>query len=429
MIELTEGQKHCFNETIKWFKDVESKQIWEIAGYAGTGKSTIVRYIIDELGLRDDEVAYATYTGKASLVLTLKGCTATTIHKLIYDPITDEVPVLSEEKDQLYDDEGDECYTSKLGFKKKENLDNPNLKLIVLDECSMINDKMLDDIKSLNIPIIVLGDTFQLGPIFGKPVLLQNPDILLTEVMRQKEGDPIVYLATQVRNSKELIIGNYDKSHVLSRSVMDDDLEFGNTDFSNIMSKSDIIICRTNKSRNLINTHFRRKILEIDRDFPIENDKLICRKNNWDIGLTDEYTLNMVNGLIGYVCSPILNQDIFDTSSSMYIDFKPDICNEDFFQRIPVSIIPFLSNLSDNRRKILESKQWKIFKKRKIMCNLFEYAYAITAHLSQGSSWRKCLIYDEHYGPDIDYRKSLYTSITRAEKQVIICKQEYNSWY
>lgn len=421
-IILTSGQEKGKKLAIEWFKSNSSKQIFEIAGYAGTGKTTLVKYIIEELGLSENEVAYAAYTGKAALVMQLNGLKATTIHKLIYETIEEEVEILDDEGNPVLDNKGKPLTKIEVSFEKRESLSS-FLKLIVLDECSMINQDMLNDLKSFNLPIIVLGDLCQLPPIDTEPVLLFNPDVRLTEIMRQKEGDPIIYLATLAREGKRIERGKYGKSYVIDRKDIDLDIEYNFGKYNQILSSVDIILCRKNNTRSMLNKHVRENIYNIHKQLPTFNDKLICRKNNFQLNLNEEISLSLVNGLIGYVNSPITKNDIDSKYNYFNMDFRPEICKEDFFDYIPVSSVNFLSGLTENEERMAISKQNSFFRKKDKICNKFEFGYAITVHLSQGSSWSKVFIYDE---PFFDNEKALYTAITRARKNVIIAKKNRN---
>ena len=318
-IELTKGQKDGIAKAIAWYKSPDSKQIFEIAGFAGTGKSTMVYALIEQLGLQLDEVAFATYTGKAALVLRNKGCPAVTIHKLIYTPKLCEKPIQRNNQNVVYrnniingdsdyygyhdnSDEIDTLYTQKVVFNKREKLEKA-YKLLVLDECSMINESVLRDLCSFNVPIIVLGDKGQLPPIFGREILLRNPDVSLTEIMRQEEGSPITVLATKARKGERIEVGTYEssfkgvnKSFVVDRREFAEDINYGKTNFNNLIGGVQAVLCRTNKSRNRLNQHIRENIFDIHGQFPMINDKIICRKNNWDMFIHHEYELNLVNG-------------------------------------------------------------------------------------------------------------------------------------
>ena len=69
---LTNGQEKGLKIAIERYKN---KEVYTcIAGYAGSGKSTLVSYIIDALHICPEDVCYIAFTGKASLVLREKGC-------------------------------------------------------------------------------------------------------------------------------------------------------------------------------------------------------------------------------------------------------------------------------------------------------------------------------------------------------------------
>lgn len=136
-MELTEGQKRGLDIAVARYK--ARKPYTVIAGYAGTGKTSLIKEIVAELGLRNSEVAYAAYTGKAAKVLKNKGCEdAMTTHRLLYDCLTrdDGTPI----------------------FRAKRNIGN--YKLIVVDEVSMLPQEMWDLLLSHRIHVIALGDIF-----------------------------------------------------------------------------------------------------------------------------------------------------------------------------------------------------------------------------------------------------------------------------
>jgi exodeoxyribonuclease-5 len=69
------------------------QQIFQLQGFAGTGKTTTVRFAIDELGIDLSRVAFGAYTMKASLLMRRQGLPATTIHKMIYSPVPPDLLV------------------------------------------------------------------------------------------------------------------------------------------------------------------------------------------------------------------------------------------------------------------------------------------------------------------------------------------------
>jgi len=421
MIELTNGQKEAISKAKEWFTSNSSKQIFEICGAAGTGKSTVVYSLIEELGLSEEEVRFVTYTGKASIILTTKGNNATTIHKLIYDIVTKEKMILDKNKEPMKNTKGEIYYENVVEFVKKDRL-NPKIKLLVCDEVSMVDKKTLDDLKSFNIPMIVLGDPYQLKPINGDIVLLKDPDIILTEIMRQQEGNPLIHLATLAREKKIIPEGVYGSSFVINKDEILHGLDNKSEEVNKILTMTEMNICRTNKNRNFINNYIRHVVKGIPKEdyLPKMDEKIICRKNNWTKALSEEVDINLVNGLTGTVVSPILTQDINKRQDLFYLDFRPDFCNEDYFTHLPVSSLNFI-DIPDTEKKIREIKQYKYSKIKNIIINDFEFAYILTCHLCQGSEYKDVFILDEYYGDD--YYNSLYTAITRAQKRIILAKQ------
>lgn len=135
MIELNSQQLNAVQKGKKWFSKLH-KQVFEIAGYAGTGKSTIVDIIIKECGLDLTEVLFTAFVGKAAMVLAMKGLPAKTIHSTFYD--CREVPKLDENKEVIKID-GRIVYTKK--FLKKKSLPE-GIKLIIIDEAPMVNEAL-----------------------------------------------------------------------------------------------------------------------------------------------------------------------------------------------------------------------------------------------------------------------------------------------
>ena len=85
-MELTNKQDQGLNETITRYKAGEKYVV--ISGYAGSGKTTLVKFIINALDVDEDKVAYAAFTGKAAEVLRKKGNkNAMTLHRLLYDSL------------------------------------------------------------------------------------------------------------------------------------------------------------------------------------------------------------------------------------------------------------------------------------------------------------------------------------------------------
>ena len=136
---LTEKQNEALKEILRKYEHHDKYVV--IGGYAGSGKSTLVKFAISALerhGIKEKDVCYAAYTGKACQVLLSKGNkNVSTLHKLMYESIPKpDGTFYRRRKVQL------------------------NYKVIVADECSMIPMQLVENLLSYPVFVIFLGDPF-----------------------------------------------------------------------------------------------------------------------------------------------------------------------------------------------------------------------------------------------------------------------------
>jgi hypothetical protein len=390
-MELTRGQEECASRFMRWWKrkSFKSHPTFEISGAAGTGKTTLVKILIDRIGLTYDEVVFMTYVGKATLALARSGLPARTIHHTICD-IRQE-PLLGSDGLPILDPEGKPVLRYK--FLKKKKLD-PRLKLLVVDEGRMVPEELAKWILSYHIPVIVLGDLNQLDPVFGNPVFLNNPDATLDEIMRQAKDSPIPYLADRVIRGKPIHEG-IDGSGKIK-------IIYGKRDVAVDYLDADIVICGKNKTREAMNDYIRMYYKGYMTSEPMIGDKLICRKNNWNRFNHDNVPL--VNGMIG----TIKNIDLEHmTKAKIPIDFQPEDFEDCFYN---VDMDRFLFN---NYKRDENSTRTNY--------DVFEYGYVITCHLAQGSQYNNVIVKFEYMGRDQHTRdRWLYTAVTRAIDKLTI---------
>ncbi|AMR10743.1 ATP-dependent DNA helicase [Bacillus paralicheniformis] len=381
-------QQQAVESIEDWFKG-EGKAPYFLAGYAGTGKTTLVNYVIDKLKIKLSEVAFACYTGKAALVVTQKAqgkYKASTIHSLIYDTYVDKK-------------------TGDLTVKKKSKDMLSHLKLIVVDEASMVDGQIMSDLRSFGVKILFIGDTGQLPPVSQNKneeflQMFNNPDFTLTEIHRQAAENPIIYLSMLARTKQKIEPGTYGKNGeavVITHSTWE-------TMKEHFYEKADQIICGYNRTRKHLNSEIR-KFLGYESDFPLEGDKMICLKNDWNKNLDD---ISLVNGMTGYV-SKVYQEDAVSEQlkyDSTVIDFQPDFTG-DYFEKL---VIPN-DSLTDDAFK-LQPHEHKIY-------NSFDYGYVITCHKSQGSQWEKVVVIDEVLDRNMHHRW-LYTAITRSTEKLVL---------
>ena len=394
-IELNNGQQQAVKALTKWYKS-QYKPTFEISGPAGSGKTTLVYSLIEALDLKLNNVLFVAYTGKATLELSLKKCFAKTIHSAFYDY---EEVVKTDEHGKIIYELG--LPVKRKQFVKKQYLD-PKVKIIVVDEASMIPYKMREDILSFNIPVIALGDLDQLPPIYGNPAFLKEPDVILKEIMRQNKDNPIIYLSDLARKNKYIHHGKYGNNcYVIKKDEIT----------NNMLKNVDMVICGKNRTRHELNSHIREYIYKHKTNLPSKGDKIICRRNNWNESI-DNGKYPLINGMIGFITDDV-SMDKYDYSNNtVSINFRPEFSKNKYFDDLPIDY-SYLNDDSQNKNQLT--------KYRYSSGEKFEYGYAITGHLSQGSQYGSILVYNEYLGGNI-YNKWLYTVLTRPTDFLILAK-------
>ena len=388
---LNKGQEHVLQEAIKWWKS--SEQLFQISGAPGTGKTFLLYRIIDALGIPFDKIAFMAYTGQAAIVMRNAGLTtAKTIHSTLYEPV--EVPVMRPDGTCELDPYYNKPVTT-VQFKPR---DLSGISLFVIDEAGMVNEEIGQEIMNRGLKTMAIGDLDQLKPITGDPYFLVNGYVhVLTEKMRQAENNPIIYLSERALKGLPIEIGTYGKSKVIYRDEL--------TDYEIV--NSDIMICGTNRTRDMINRNYRNNILHCTSNLPMVGEKMICRKNNW---LLMSDGISLVNGLSGIVTrSP--GVEGFD-GRTYTIDFQPYMCGGIF---IDLNCDYQYLIASNDKKKFLKNSKYSTGEK-------MEYAYAITTHLSQGSQYNNGIYIEEFLRSDIQ-RNLLFTGITRFKDRITYVKE------
>lgn len=376
--ELTPDQENAIRFIQRWYEQKGSGPAWkshvEISGSAGTGKSSIIQYIIRNLGLSESDVLCAAFTGKASLNLLRKGNHSSTLHSSIYD-----------------------CYPSEENkmpiFERKRSIP---YKLIIVDEASMISEELFDDIMSFGVPAIFIGDHCQLPPVNDNFNIMKKPDFTLTTIMRQAAKSPIIRASQLAIKGKTIPICDFDGF----RKIKYNDLK--EEDFL----WADQIIVGTNSMRKAINNAIR-ELHGYNSSAPQIGERMIGLRNNSKIGIC--------NGQIIYLDSP----PYYDKRENCYFSSWVD----ELEKNDPLIALAMSTNRQTFRFKLKDPNSEPANIKIWDYAYL-DYGYAISCHKSQGSGWEKVMVFDEGFGYDIDTkRRWLYTAITRAKKEILIVKK------
>jgi Mesyanzhinovviridae Dda-like helicase len=447
MTELSAEQMSGIEEIGKWYEDaVEGfRGPFRLFGPAGTGKTTMAKAIPDALGVGAQFMAF---TGKAAHVLQRKGITgARTIHSSIYYPTSDEeakrelaelrteVEALEETAAHLatlQHDEARAALVTGLGWASvmefsgaldegRERIGelesrskrmawelNPeafaetNPGVLILDEVSMVNEKLATDLGSYGIPIVVLGDPAQLPPVEGGGYYINGPaDYMLEEIHRQALESPVLSLATRIRLSQGPALG----------------MTHGDTEPASIADAmaADQVIVWSNKRRWSMITVMRRKWGRPE-GVPVEGDRVMCLANNRDLGIFNGQQFTVItskDAAMGPTLT-LLDDDGHTRSIPAYADG---------FQGLDVE------RMAKNSGSGIRGGR-----------GLFTFGQAITCHKSQGSEWRSVYVVNEipnmmamdsrKQGPkaaEAKARQWLYTAVTRASERVTITTPNRNA--
>jgi exodeoxyribonuclease-5 len=445
-ISLSAQQEKARTAFLRWYHDSnKSRPFFYLQGVAGGGKSTVTTAITDSIS---GEICNLAPTAKSALVMRAKGClNPRTIHSALYKPkglsgnkeqinllykltklgpldaaaITIRAklgPELLRESVSLQEFHEKSIIEAKtkghsvpevpqrlLAIRKalRDNIASPKdlietkplfeLKeetpvreaaLIVLDECSMIGSKIFEDILSLNVPVLALGDKFQLPPVMAQSFFVKTqPDYELTEIHRQAKDSPIIHLATLAREGKTITPGQYGNCLVTRESLQDEAMA------------ADQILIGTHETRHRINALYR-KLKGYTSQFPEVGERLICKHNDNKLNFLngEQYTVTSINEL----------QD------ELRIGLQDDEGN---YRGIVSAHKEYF--LKDDKGK---QKEPNPYTKHKKIC--LDTAAAGTIHSAQGSQWPFVYMVDESRKFGADASKHRYTGITRAANKLVM---------
>ncbi len=395
-IELTEEQGLVLDTMEDWCLNNESMTDLTLGGFAGTGKTTILRQLIDRVGDRRD-LQFVAPTGKAAQVLSRKGVPAHTVHSVFYN---------------FTGHSEDESGRQTPQFRKREKV-NLRPEIFICDESSMVNLQMARDIWRHRVPILWVGDHGQLPPIGEDPEILKSPDLKLETIHRQAAGNPVLQAAHSVRKgdapanwlsgAKQRHKKGEDggEIHVFRRGG-----DSGSIHEYALENEIDQIICGYNKTRISTNKLVRQELGRSGR-FPVKGDRLICLKNNRSVGVFNGEIMDVeeVVEFIGNKKNPETCIVVIRLKSETGRDVTLPCWGGQFHSRDQ------LTTAEEEELIELYESQLSAYQDD-LRIDSFDYGYAITCHKSQGSEWDRVMVVDQAFGEKSRWR---YTALTRAK--------------
>lgn len=439
--DLSNDQRVAYDAIMRWIASGSETNLLSLGGYAGSGKSTLVSLVANEVELP----AFCAFTGKATSVLRRKLAAAGTaiasaepwhslygvpkqlsnkpfcgtIHSLIYAPCECLEPEVVE-KDGKFEfvypekDENGNCgQCLGKGWHRREALDR-NYGLIIVDEASMVDDAMLQDLRGYGVPILAVGDHGQLPPVSGSGSLMKSPNLRLEQIHRQAEGNPIIKLSKMIREE-----GRLPESMNGSDAVRFGQLRFveqliqeryGVASPERLLEMG--LACYTNRRRVGLNDAVRRA-RGTARTAPRAGEHVICLRNMKAEGGRPP----VANGMRGVLQSDVTEKN--ETQIVGSVTFPEDGVKEAKYLMLAAQF---------GREKTFQSVE-ELVRETGIRSfgqagNLFDFGYAMTVHKMQGSSFDDLVVCVERPGPvdEESWRRWLYTSVTRAAKVLTVLR-------
>lgn len=392
MIALTEGQTE--GKTLAEFVATQ-RRVGCIAGYAGTGKTTLIGEILKTVG----SSILLCPTGKAAARLSdVSGFRASTIHMWLYD---------------TKDANGRPIFQRK----EIEKIALPASGLVIIDEASMLSKQLFDDVydvvQELNLGLLLVGDAFQLPPV-------QNPNdppfsvfesldfkglrVDLTEILRQAAESPTIRLCTQIR-SGDVFDALADATHILSEDLI--------ASAASILEDGGAVLCYTNAMRQALNLKLRER-MGFSGDL-CPGEPLIVNRNNYvvDYFNGEVFQLNSIGDLL-VKRSVSVNED-----KMVELEFYSCLVGGKDVILCPAVIMGRHPNVQT--RKIEKALGYYLDRGYTYLdCSL---GYVLTCHKAQGSEWdRVIVVLERQLRVNTDNgRRWLYTATSRSRSGVKFC--------
>jgi len=328
-------------------------------------------------------VAFASFTGKATRVLKgklnenesiYKGDSIGTIHSLIYSPVVDGKKNI-------------------VGWKKKDEIETD---LIVIDEGSMVDKVIWEDLVSYGRPIVVVGDHGQLPPIRGDFNLMEKPMLKLEKIHRQAEKNPIIRVSMLAREEGKIPFEKFgDGVEKMNKKEME--CQERVEELLGNYNSEILVLCGYNNTRVKLNKFIREK-LQFESEKPTTGDRVICLRNNHKVGI--------YNGMLGMI-------DSLEEKDERWLKAVIEMDGEkDSYEGL------ILKSQFNSQEAMNFSKDRYLT----IKGDLFDFGYALTVHKAQGSQAKKVILFEERFAKMDEnmWRRWLYTAVTRAEEELFI---------
>ncbi len=444
----TESQQKMIDLLPGFLSGTNSKEIFLVKGFAGTGKTSILGALVRTMHIFKNNVVLLAPTGRAAKVLaSYCGYPASTIHKKIYR--------------QRSSADGTGSFVMDRNMHKDT--------LFIVDEASMISNqpsesdifgsgRLLDDLigyidNGKNCRLVLVGDTAQLPPVgidispaleagylrgFGYAVT----EVFLSEILRQAEDSGILFNATGIRHEIEsggnsiprIVTGGFNDIERISGSDL---IEKITDSYGNRGIEETIVVTRSNKRANQFNKGIRDSILFRDEELAA-GDLLMVVRNNYFWMPENEITDFIANGDIIEVIRVRRYEEMygfrFADALVRFVDYKDTeievklmldtitsetaALTQEQGRKLFQSVAGDYSAVTNKRKRFEQMRENRWFNALQV-----KFAYSVTCHKAQGGQWKNVFV-DQGYITDeminTEYLRWLYTAFTRPTTRLFL---------
>lgn len=391
--EMENSLKFCDDQVEALIGSIRNN-VHIITGGPGTGKTTIIKFILNVLKKFGFNVIMVAPTGRAAKrMMETTGFEAKTIHRVLEISSTDE---------------------DEYNFVGKNDKNTIKCDVIIIDEASMVDvvlaSKLFNSLK-LGTKVIIVGDVDQLPSVgpgnFLRDIINSNvfPISRLNKIYRQRENSYIVLNAHKINNGEELILNKKHGDFYILKGENENEI-------CNILKQ--LVLKRIPKffSYNIDILRDIQVLSPIRKGILGVNNLNLLFQNSINPGNSKKIEMNFQGNCyrIGDKVMQIKN----NYELSGYYE-KDGRCVKGVFN----GDIGYIIDINEKNISVIYDGN-KIFKYDKTNLNEIEHAYAITIHKSQGSEFPIVIIPIFKFANILMNRNILYTAVTRAKECVIL---------
>lgn len=433
---LSDDQARVFDSLVRWARAPHAapSRHLSLGGFAGTGKTTVLARFLREF--RNSRVLIGAFVGRATQVLRAK------IRELGAESFSHEISTLHKLLYRYWKDED----TGRMRMMRKPPEEFEGVDFIVVDEASMVGESLMADLLDTGAPILFVGDHGQLPPVMDRETaFMRAPDLRLERIHRQAEGNTILALSREIRETGHLPERPVSDAAVRYISVHDRPALLDTLGRITRL-KTDLsafgVLMGTHRTRQVYTPRLRALWHEDPRfveemtgwvtTTPVPNDLVVCQRNAFN---------RLFNGMRGIVTSlrpcALGKTELPWNYPNDYAPNHPHAILGTV--EFPLERVGFHGPIYRHGFGRAHEKRDPAFYRAislrpseapRMGLNL-DFGYTLTVHKAQGSQFEETVLFYEPQavrGDPASFSRWLYTGVTRASSRMTIVLPEHGQW-